>query len=128
MKSALLLLVALALSAGAPSAALAQASAPAASPPQKPPTPPPPRRLSAEELREVGGPPGEVRPQDPVIPQIKVPLGKKQPVTPPPPARSGSAAAAGGIDDAAARCLALTDAAERAACGDKTRRARRSPG
>ena len=126
MKPALLLLLAFVLPASAPSVVLAQASAAAAAPTSRTPNPPP-RRLTPEELREVGGPPGEVRPEDPVVPQIKIPLGRKQPVTPLPPARRASAAT--GIDDTAARCLALADAAERAACREKVARsARRSPG
>ncbi|MEQ1684491.1 MAG: hypothetical protein ABL916_12645 [Burkholderiaceae bacterium] len=90
------------------------------------PTPgkPVPRPLSPTELRESASPPGDLRPVDPVKPQISIPLGKKPvPALAPEPRaqrRIGSAsAAAGGIDDASARCEAETGNAARAACRTK---------
>ena len=88
------------------------ASAPAPAKPGK-------RPLTAEELRDSGSFPGELRPAGPNTPQINIPLGKK------PPAPSDAAASAanqdaasspGKIDDRVARCKALKGAAARAAC------------
>ncbi len=83
-----------------------------------------PRPLSPTALRESASPPGDLRPEDPVKPQISIPLGKKPavPLAPEPRAqrRMGSAsAAAGGINDASARCEAEVGNAARAACRNK---------
>jgi hypothetical protein len=97
--------------------ALPSASAPTAAKPA-------PRPLSPNELRESASPPGDLRPENPVKPQISIPLGKKPvPALAPEPRaqrRIGSAsAAAGGINDASARCEAEVDDAARAACRSK---------
>ena len=89
-----------------------------------------PRLLSPSALRESASPPGDLRPEDPVKPQISIPFGKKPatPMVPEPSAqrRTGStAAAAGGINDASARCEAEIGDAERAAC--RTRIAQTNP-
>jgi hypothetical protein len=108
----------------AAAAALPGASAPTA-------TKPAPRPLSPNELRESASPPGDLRPEDPVKPQISIPLGKKPVATLSPEPRaqrrigSASAAAAGGINDASARCEAEVGAAERSAC--RTKLAQTSP-
>ncbi len=90
------------------------------------PTPvkPVPRPLSPTALRESASPPGDLRPEDPVKPQISIPFGKKPatPLAPEPRAqrRIGSAStAAGGINDASARCEAEVGDAARAACRNK---------
>ena len=115
---------------------MAQASAPpplvAASAP--PAAKPGPRLLTPAESRDSASPPGDLRPEHPVTPQISIPLGKR----PPPPLKSesrparpgGNAASSGGIDDAAARCEAQLGEQVRAKCRDKlAREARsRSPG
>ena len=102
--------------------ALAQSPAAAASAPS---AKPPPRALSPDESREVATTPGSRRPEDPVIPQINIPLGR----TPPPPvagkaaaARHSQAAASGGIDDRVARCEAQSSSAARATCRDRLAR------
>ena len=66
--------------------------------------------------------PGDLRPENPVTPQLSIPLGKKPVLAPEPRAqrRIGSASAvAGGIDDASARCEAQASDAARAACRGK---------
>lgn len=84
---------------------------------------PAPRPLSPTELRESATPPGDLRPEDPVRPQISIPFGKKPALAPEPRAQrrigSASAAAAGGIDDASARCEAEVDTQARLACRSK---------
>ena len=77
------------------------------------------RKPSAAEARDKASEPGELRPEHPVIAQIKLPLGR----TPPPPvesaaqlARHRKSAAAGGIDDAPARCQAQASPLLREAC------------
>ncbi len=92
---------------------------------------PGPRPLSPSELRESASPPGDLRPEDLVKPQINIPLGRKPaPVRAPEPRvqqRSGSAAvAAGGINDASARCEAEADVQARAACRAKLAQTTRS--
>ena len=136
MKTRCLPLAAALLLAASPFPATAQSSAPppisAASVP--PAAKPGPRLLTPAESRNSASPPGELRPERPVTPQISVPLGK----TPPASVKSQSralrrgkaASAAGGIDDAAARCEALSDEQVRAQCRDSRAREarRRQPG
>jgi hypothetical protein len=78
-----------------------------------------PRALTPAESRDSATVPGDVRPEDPVVPQIRIPLGR----TPPAPAhtsaqtrRHDQAAAMGGVDDAVARCKAAEAPAVREAC------------
>lgn len=85
---------------------------------------PAPRPLSPSELRESASTPGDLRPENPVTPQINIPFGKKPaPVLAPEPRaqrRIGSASAvAGGLADAPARCEAEVGDAARAACRGK---------
>ena len=108
-------------------AAVAQTSAPpptsgASAPPAAKPGP---KLLTPAELRNSASPPGDLRPDDPVTPQISIPLSKR----PPAPlkqelraVRRGTAASSGGIDDAAARCEAQSDEQARATCRDKLAR------
>lgn len=91
----------------------------AASAPRVGPRAPAPRPRSLSEAADRAAAPGEMRPERAVAPQIKIPLGK----TPPPPSRSeaavvakGRARSVGGVDDAAARCEAIDDDKQRAAC------------
>jgi hypothetical protein len=88
-----------------------------------------PRLLTPAESRDSASPPGDLRPERPVAPQINIPLGK----TPRPSVKSesravrpGKAASAGGIDDAAARCEAQADEQVRAKCRDDRARDARS--
>jgi hypothetical protein len=78
--------------------------------------------MTRTEMRNTKTPPGDVRPETPVIRQVVIPLSK----TPPAPLkpetramRSGHSASAGGINDDAARCGALAGAQARANCRDK---------
>ena len=85
---------------------------------------PVPHPLSRTELRESATPPGDLRPENPVLPQISIPFGKKPApsLAPEPRAqrRIGSASAAsGGINDASARCEAEADSQARLACRNK---------
>lgn len=85
-------------------------------------TKPTPRSLSPSALRDSATPPGDLRPEDPVRPQLSIPLGRKPVLAPEPRAqrRIGSAsAAAGGINDASARCEAEADPQARLACRSK---------
>jgi hypothetical protein len=77
------------------------------------------RGLTPAERRDSAVVPGDVRPEDPVVPQISIPIGK----TPPAPTlskaqqqRQDKAAAMGGVDDSVARCKAAATPAERDAC------------
>ena len=85
---------------------------------------PAPRPLSPNALRESASPPGDLRPKNPVRPQISIPFGKKPvPALAPEPRaqrRIGSASAvAGGVNDASARCEAEVGVGARAACRGK---------
>jgi len=73
---------------------------------------PSPTQQSVENAR----PPGEMRPELPVKPQITIPF-KGADADKLPPGKAGtSKAVKGGIDDSAARCLAIADAGERTRC------------
>lgn len=78
-----------------------------------------PRALTPAEKRDSATVPGDRRPEDPVVPQIRIPLGK----TPPAPVlsraqqqRQDKTAAQGGVDDAVARCKAAATPGERDEC------------
>ena len=87
-----------------------------------------PRLLTPAESRDSAAPPGELRPERRVTPQISIPLGRK----PPPPAPesrptpTGNAASAGADGDAAARCEARRGEQVRAKCRDQLARQARS--
>jgi hypothetical protein len=111
-----------------PVAATAQASAQppitaaSASPRAAKPTP---RPLSPAESRDIAAPPGDLRPERPVTPQVTIPLRKTQDAAPkfdPRAARRSKPASTGGINDAAARCEAQSDEQARAKCLDKLAR------
>ena len=92
-----------------------------------------PRLLTPTEMRDNATPPGELRPEHPVTPQVRIPLGKKPPEpskSQPAAPRPGDAASAGSIDDEAARCEAQRGEQVRAKCRDElARQARiRRPG
>ncbi|MDO9285955.1 MAG: hypothetical protein Q7U26_13725 [Aquabacterium sp.] len=76
------------------------------------------RLMTPAEQRSSATPPGELQPERPVVPQIRIPLGK----TPPPPTattaarRAATASSPAAIDDAAARCVALQSADARTEC------------
>lgn len=117
----ILLLCVLALVGLPAAAAFTLAPAPSASAPD----PAPPRRPSAAEARDNAGLPGEPSAESPVVPQIKVPLGRT-PAAPSskatPASRTRHTPAHGAIDDAAARCLALESPAARRDCLDRLKR------
>jgi hypothetical protein len=78
-----------------------------------------PRAMTAAEKRDSATAPGDMRPEEPVVPQLSIPLGR----TPPVPVlskaqqqRQEKAAAMGGVDDGVARCKAAATPAERSAC------------
>lgn len=94
-----------------PTPPAATASAPAGTPG--------PRLLTPEEKRDNASPVDNARPEGTVTPQISIPLGTK-PAAPLKPERqripSSRGSAPPAIDDSAARCGALADAAERTRC------------
>lgn len=120
-----LLAMTLSATAAAPaaSAPAAAASAPAVIPAVPPPaTKPEKHPPTAEERHESGSKPDLVRPDSRVTPQLNVPLKPSGPgkATYVPPPR-GKPAQGGGVDDSAARCNAIADAAARKECLDKLR-------
>lgn len=71
------------------------------------------RPLTAAEKRESVAPPGELRPERTITPQLTIPLGK----TPPDSIRQPSRTSGGGaVNDSAGRCAAIADENERAMC------------
>ncbi|MBW8830856.1 MAG: hypothetical protein JF606_15805 [Burkholderiales bacterium] len=123
----LLLEVALML-AGLPLAATAQSSAssPASAASASPAVKPGPRQATPAELREQASPPGELRPANPVTPQISIPLRRTEPIPLKPPPRvvrrSNAASSTSGVDDSATRCEAEASDQARRACRDKRAR------
>jgi len=101
--------------------ASAQASAPpplsAASAP--PAAAPGPRVPTSAESREGASPPGELRPEHPVTPQVNIQLGRTPPTPLKSAPRAGNAASGSRIDDAAARCEAQLGEQVRAKCRDE---------
>jgi len=93
-----------------PTAASAAASAVTPAPARREPASP--SQSPAVRAAQGATPPGELRPENPVLPQIAVPL--RRPRDTAPGERAGSAA--GSIDDSAARCRAASSDRERAAC------------
>lgn len=98
------------------SAAFARAAAPAASPASAPVTAASkavPTRNAAVMAAENAKEPGVQRPEERVIPQLSVPLkSRNSGATAPAPVGS----APGAVNDVAARCMAASDAADKAAC------------
>ena len=77
---------------------------------------PAPRVLSPAQQMQENAPVDDTRPEGTVTPQIMIPLGQKSPSL----IRQDKSTPAGKrIDDSAARCEAIADATERAACRDK---------
>ncbi len=66
---------------------------------------------SAEKLESVA-PPGELRPERTITPQITIPLTK----TPPDSVRVQSRTSGSAVNDSAGRCAAIADENERAMC------------
>ena len=95
------------------------------------PTKPGPRQLTPTEMRENASPPGDLRPEHPVVPQISIPLGKTahpRVKAEPRAVPRSKAASAGGVDDAAARCEAQSDEQASAKClGKLSRESRNRP-
>ena len=83
-----------------------------------------PRPMTAAEQSESATVPGDHRPEEPVVPQIHIPLGKR-PVLPETRAeaqRRSKVEARGGIDDDVARCKAAATAAARDECQTRLRK------
>ena len=98
-----------------PKAAASAASAVLAAPVPKV-AAPAPRVLSPAQQMQENAPVDDTRPEGTVTPQIMIPLGQKSPSL----IRQDKSTPAGKrIDDSAARCEAIADATERAACRDK---------
>ena len=98
-----------------PKAAASAASAVLAAPVPKV-AAPAPRVLSPAQQMQENAPVDDTRPEGTVTPQIMIPLGQKSPSL----IRQDKSTPAGNrIDDSAARCEAIADATERAACRDK---------
>lgn len=98
-----------------PKAAASAASAVLAAPVPKV-AAPAPRVLSPAQQMQENAPVDDTRPEGTVAPQIMIPLGQKSPTL----IRQDKSTPAGKrIDDSAARCEAIADATERAACRDK---------
>ena len=70
------------------------------------------RPLTPQEQREAAQFPDGAQPEQPVLPQVVVPLGRK----PAPLAAAEGTGPAPKIDDQVARCTALTDRRNQAAC------------
>lgn len=101
--------------ASQPKAAASAASAVLAAPVPKV-AAPAPRVLSPAQQMKENAPVDDTRPEGTVTPQIMIPFGQK----PPSLIRLDKPAPAGNrIDDSAARCEAIADPTERAACRDK---------
>ena len=131
MKTRCLPLAAVLMLAVSPFSAMAQASAPApiSAASTSPAAKPGPRLLTPAESRDSAPPPGNLRPERPVTPQISIPLGKKPPARLKPESRAvprGNAPSASGIDNAAARCEAQSGEQVRAKCRDRLAREARS--
>jgi hypothetical protein len=109
MKAALLMALSTLAAALGAAHAQVQAPTPSASQPARAASAPSPA-TAAERARL----PGELRPEQPVVPQISVPLRREGATG------AGDAASApapgGGVDDSAARCRAEKTKAARAAC------------
>ena len=103
------------MAAAPPKAAASAASAVLAAPVPKV-AAPAPRVLSPAQQMQENAPVDDTRPEGTVTPQIMIPLGQKSPSL----IRQDKSTPAGKrIDDSAARCEAIADATERAACRDK---------
>jgi hypothetical protein len=134
MKTHCLPLAAALMFALSPLAAVAQASAPAASAAASAAAkakPAPPRQRTPAELRDAATPPGELRPEKPVVPQVSIPFGKTPPASVKAETRTSRrgkpASSSGGVDDAAARCEAEANAQARATCRANRAREARNP-
>lgn len=117
MKTGLLILGLAATTAAALAAAPvvkpAESASPAAAAASRPGAPLNPAVRAAENART----PGELRPREAVVPQIIVPLKRRAAAAPADKSTSAAPVPPGpAINDATARCRALDDAQERAAC------------
>ena len=74
-------------------------------------------RSPATRAAEAARSPGDLRPQQPVVPQVAVPLRRGAP--PSKGANAPGATGVGKVDDSAARCRAAESAADRAGCEAK---------
>ena len=70
------------------------------------------RPLTSAEKLESAAPPGELRPERTITPQITIPLSK----TPPDSTRSQGRPSGSQVDDSAGRCAAIADENQRAMC------------
>lgn len=108
-------MVAAQMAAVPPKAAASAASAVLVAPVPKLPAPAP-RVLSPAQQMQENAPVDDTRPEGTVAPQIMIPFGQKPAylINQDKPTPAGKR-----IDDSAARCEAIADATERAACRDK---------
>ena len=80
------------------------------------------RPLTAAEKRESAAPPGELRPERTITPQLTIPLGKTPPDAARTTPRTGTGTGTTGkplgpaVNDSAGRCAAIADEHERAKC------------
>jgi hypothetical protein len=83
-----------------------------------------PRAMTAGEKADSANVPGDRRPEEPVVPQIQIPLGKRPalPETREQTQRRGKAEARGGIDDDIARCKAEASEVARNECLTRLRK------
>lgn len=70
------------------------------------------RPLTTAEKLESVAPPGELRPERTITPQITIPLSK----TPPDATHSQGRSAGSAVNDSAGRCAAIADESQRARC------------
>jgi hypothetical protein len=86
---------------------------------------PKPRMLTPADRRDSISPTDVSRPEGTVTPQVKIPLGPTPPAAPLKLTPSKSAIRTNkpsGVNDSAARCGAISDEAERAACRERLTR------
>jgi hypothetical protein len=82
-----------------------------------------PRLATPTEMSDSSLPPGALRPEHPVTPQVSIPLGKKRPAPPTSPSRAPLPDnAASAVEDEVARCEAQRGEQVRAKCRDELAR------
>jgi hypothetical protein len=124
MKTCLPLAAALLLAATSlPATAQSSASAPLPAASVPAPVKAGPRLPTPTEMSDSSLPPGSLRPEHPVTPQVSIPLGKPRPAPLKPPSRAPLPAnAASAVEDEVARCEAQRGEQVRAKCRDELAR------
>ena len=100
---------------GGAAAAQAQPARPASAPRPAASQPDAVTKSPATRAAEAARPPGDLRPEHPVVPQVAVPLRRDAQPSKTAPGATG----VGKVDDSAARCRAAETAADRKACEAK---------